>query len=51
MLSARNTEIDIVTGLQAGADDYLTKPFGMQEFMARVEAMLRRKRTPVAPVI
>ena len=50
MLSARNTEIDIVTGLQAGADDYLTKPFGMQEFMARVDAMLRRKRTPIAPV-
>ncbi len=49
MLSARNTEIDIVTGLRAGADDYLTKPFGMQEFMARVEVILRRKRTPVAP--
>ena len=50
MLSARSTEADIVAGLQAGADDYLTKPFGMQEFMARVEAILRRKRTPIAPV-
>ena len=46
MLSARNTETDIVTGLKAGADDYITKPFGMQEFLARVEALLRRNRTP-----
>ena len=36
MLSARNTEADIVAGLKMGADDYLTKPFGMQEFLARV---------------
>lgn len=50
MLSVRNTETDIVTGLKAGADDYLTKPFGMQEFLARAEALLRRNRTPVAPV-
>lgn len=49
MLSARNTEPDIVAGLKAGADDYLTKPFGMQEFLARVEALIRRNRTPVAP--
>lgn len=49
MLSARNSEADIVTGLKAGADDYLSKPFGMQEFLARVEALVRRKRTPVAP--
>ena len=40
MLSARTTEKDIVNGLKAGADDYLTKPFGMQEFMARVEVLL-----------
>ncbi len=49
MLSARNTEGDIVTGLKAGADDYLTKPFGMQEFLARVEALIRRNRTSIAP--
>jgi DNA-binding response OmpR family regulator len=50
MLSARNTEGDIVTGLRAGADDYLTKPFGMQEFMARVEALIRRVRVTAAPM-
>lgn len=50
MLSARNTEADIVEGLRAGADDYLTKPFGMQEFLARVEALTRR-RTAMPPPI
>jgi two-component system OmpR family response regulator len=43
MLSTRNSESDIVEGLRAGADDYLTKPFGMQEFLARVEALVRRR--------
>ena len=50
MLSARNTESDIVKGLKAGADDYLTKPFGMQEFLARVEALIRRIRVTTAPM-
>lgn len=49
MLSARTNEADIVAGLKSGADDYLSKPFGMQEFLARVEAIIRRKRTPIAP--
>jgi DNA-binding response OmpR family regulator len=50
MLSARTTESDIVEGLRSGADDYLTKPFGMQEFLARVEALLRRQRVAAPPV-
>ncbi|MFQ4140246.1 response regulator transcription factor [Nodosilinea sp. PGN35] len=49
ILSACGTETDIVTGLRAGADDYMTKPFGMQEFLARVEALTRRVRLMSAP--
>ncbi len=45
MLSARIREIDVVTALGAGVDDYLKKPFGMPEFLARVAALLRRNRT------
>lgn len=45
MLSARIREIDLVTALEAGVDDYLKKPFGMPEFLARVAALLRRNRT------
>jgi DNA-binding response OmpR family regulator len=44
MLTARDDEIDRVIGLEMGADDYLTKPFSMREFLARVKAHLRRER-------
>lgn len=42
MLTAKSTEYDKVVGLDSGADDYLAKPFGMMELMARVKALLRR---------
>ncbi|MGF1478740.1 MAG: response regulator transcription factor [Cyanophyceae cyanobacterium] len=50
LLSARNNEKEVVRGLKSGADDYLTKPFGMQEFLARVEALVRRIRVTSAPL-
>ena len=45
MLTARREESDKVDGLESGADDYLTKPFGIRAFIARVRALLRRRRT------
>jgi DNA-binding response OmpR family regulator len=45
MLTARGEEIDKVVGLELGADDYVTKPFGMRELLARVRALLRRHET------
>lgn len=50
MLTARGQEIDKVLGLKLGADDYITKPFGFMELLARAEAVLRRTRVPAAAV-
>jgi DNA-binding response OmpR family regulator len=49
MLTARSSEVDKIIGLDTGADDYITKPFGLGEFLARVRAALRRKPKPAAP--
>ena len=46
VVSARDTETDRVLGLEVGADDYLVKPFGMRELVARCRALLRRQRQP-----
>ncbi len=49
MLTARSSEIDKVTGLEAGADDYISKPFGIMELLSRIKAVLRRvKKSPGA---
>ena len=47
ILTAKGEEIDRVVGLELGADDYVVKPFGMREFIARSRALLRRPRTQV----
>lgn len=53
VLTARGEEADKVKGLRLGADDYVTKPFGAMEFLARVDALLRRSRlsAPAAAVV
>jgi len=48
MLTARREEADKVMGLDSGADDYLTKPFGVRELIARAAALMRRARVPIA---
>jgi len=48
MLTARSEEIDRVFGLEIGADDYVTKPFGLRELIARIRAVTRRASTPMS---
>lgn len=48
MLTSKSHEADKVLGLEIGADDYMTKPFGMRELTARIHALLRRKQLPAA---
>jgi DNA-binding response OmpR family regulator len=49
MLTAKGEEIDKVLGLELGADDYVTKPFGLRELLARIKAILRRKSDLPSP--
>jgi DNA-binding response OmpR family regulator len=49
VLTARDSEIDVVVGLDAGADDYLTKPFRLAELLARIRAHLRRRVSDALP--
>lgn len=49
MLTVRSDEEDIVRGLELGADDYITKPFGVRELTSRIRAVLRRSRTFLPP--
>lgn len=51
MLTAKGTEFDTVCGLDAGADDYLAKPFGMMELISRLNALLRRAARPAVSAI
>jgi two-component system phosphate regulon response regulator PhoB len=50
VVSARDSEADRVLGLEVGADDYLIKPFGMRELVARCRALMRRSRTTDTPI-
>jgi two-component system alkaline phosphatase synthesis response regulator PhoP len=51
MLTAKGSEYNIIVGLDSGADDYITKPFGMMELISRIKAVLRRSaKDEVAPI-
>jgi heavy metal response regulator len=51
VLTAKNTVEDTVKGLDAGCDDYVTKPFAFMEFLARIRALLRREKTDKVPLL
>lgn len=51
MLTAKTAEEDLLNGLQLGADDYVTKPFSLKELSARIEAILRRTRGDLRPLV
>lgn len=51
MVTAKSTELDKVKGLDLGADDYMTKPFGIMELISRVKALLRRTENLAEPVL
>ena len=51
MITAKGSEYDKVLGLDEGADDYIAKPFGMMELVARIKAVLRRVKKPVSDVL
>lgn len=51
LLTARSSEVDKIIGLDSGADDYITKPFSLGEFLARIRAALRRQPKAAAPKV
>ncbi|HIV58389.1 MAG TPA: response regulator transcription factor [Candidatus Stackebrandtia faecavium] len=51
MVTARDTEVDKVVGLELGADDYVTKPYSPRELVARIRAVLRRNAGPADPMV
>nr|MCR4676772.1 response regulator transcription factor [Sphaerochaetaceae bacterium] len=51
MATAKSSEFDIVTGLDSGADDYLSKPFGMMEMVSHIKAVLRRSQVKQTSVL